>query len=545
MTDASQAERLLVAVACASNRSIAGSSWDGALFGAQDEADLPAGGGIAASELGLDASERIVSREVVDALAAWGVRIAEPGERADFTLDEVDAILRDPPARRSGQARVVYARAYMPCIRALAAQYGKDGADGQGADGGGGEGAELGRGAVAGGDGAGVEQGADAGGRGLFAGVRIGCWLIIEPKTAVLLHYLREMGAEVALACGSTSVDADVLDALRAAGIRVYADADGTQEGDRANALRLLDEHAPEILLDDGAALSRLAFLERPALARSLRGICEETTSGVAALEAMEADGTLLVPAVAVNDAAAKTRFDNAHGTGETVLANVVKLVGSLAGQRVLVSGYGPVGRGLAKRCRAAAGTVEISEVSPVAALEAMHDGFRVRPAAEAAAEADLILSASGVRGTVGLPVLRAAKPDAVVAVAGGTWQEVSLADALAEPDAAWDDTDKDRCVLTLGAKHLTVLSGGHGVNYTSGGGNSIETMDLSFAAQLEGLAWLLRDGSGLPAGVHRLPAEVSERIVALKLASSAVRVDAQEAPYDWRLTKLGTGSEE
>jgi adenosylhomocysteinase len=505
MAGRAEIEQLLVAVARASNRSLAASSWDPAIFygGGHGEYEGECGGGGNGEDV-FDGLVSSVSYQTRAMLSAWGIRLAEDGEAPDFSLSDVADILQDPPAKKSARERIEYARSYMPCVAALREEY---------MPGGGGEFA------------------------GFFDGVRIAAGFIIEPKTAVAILTLKELGASVSLYGNASSADQTIVDALKAAGVRVYADAGNTSEQDLACALEAVDELDPEILMDDGAGLSRLLYKERKVLADRLTGICEETTSGVTALEAMALDGTLTVPAIAVNDAAVKTFFDNLHGTGETVLAALVALTGSACGKRVLVCGYGRVGEGLARRLRGTGAFVTISETDPVSALRALHDGYDVMPAEDAAAYSDIIISASGVRHTIGLNVLAAAPDNAIIATAGGTPGEIALDDAIQTPGAKWDDKDKDRCILTLEGKELTVLSQGHGINYTSGDGNAVETMDLSFAAQISALAYLLKNKGKLSAGVHRMPKDIAEHIAAVKLTALHKKINPANEPYDWRLT--------
>jgi adenosylhomocysteinase len=497
MPGRAEAEQLIVAVARASNRSLAASSWDPAIFSGNGDI---AGDGV---EI-FDGFVSSVSYQMRAMLSAWGIRLAEDGDEPDFSLKGVAEILSDPPAKRSAAERIAYAKGHMPCVAVLKEEY---------MPGGSGEFA------------------------GLFEGVRIAAGFIIEPKTAVCILTLRELGASVSLYGNASSTDQAVTGELKAAGACVYADADNTPEQDIKCALLAVDELDPEIIMDDGAVLTRLIYKERKQLAGRLTGICEETTSGVRALEAMALDGTLTVPAIAVNDAPVKTLFDNLHGTGETVLATLIALTGSILGKRILICGYGRVGEGLARRARSTGAFVTIAETNSVSALRALHDGFEVMPAADAAAYSDVILSASGVRHTIGLDVLDAAQDNAIIAVAGGTLNEIALDGALAAPDSKWNDDDKDRCVLTYGGKELTVLSQGHGINYTSGDGNSIETMDLSFAAQISALAYLIKNKGRLSAGVHRMPEDIADKIASVKLNALHRRIDTANEPYDWHLT--------
>jgi adenosylhomocysteinase len=435
------------------------------------------------------------------ALRAWGVRQAASGEEADFDPLRPAGIFRG----RSAAERIAWARAHMPCVTALAGAYESEGG-------------------------------------GIFSGLRIAVNLIVEPKTAVFLLALKQLGAALYVYCGESSVDEAVALELKAAGMNVYA---GSGSEDEACALCALDESGPGLILDDGAGLSRLLYMERPGLIGGLFGISEETTSGVTALRAMEREGVLATPAVAVNDTKIKTLFDNLHGTGETVAAALMRLTGeSPAGRDVVVAGYGPVGAGLCKRLSALGAQVTVAEVSPVAALRALHDGFRVAPLAAACGTADWILSASGVRHTISPAALLAAKDGAVVASAGGSLEEIACEQAVRELGADFDISDPDLCRLTLGGKTLRVLSSGHGINYTSGGGNPIEIMDLSFAGQFASLAYLIENRGALPPAVLQLPDRISEDIARIKLASKRVEIDDAPPSGEWRRTRFAAARE-
>lgn len=180
-----------------------------------------------------------------------------------------------------------------------------------------------------------------------FSGIRIAVCLILEPKTAILLRKLKAAGAIVGVYCGPDSTDPRVAEQLRREGITVESSRDWTAEQAHEAALHLLDEIQPDIIIDDGASFARLASLERPELTANLIGVAEETTSGVRAFQQMQEAGALTYPVVAVNDSVLKTGFDNAHGTGETCVTTMQRILGEHAfdGKNVTVIGYGPVGQ--------------------------------------------------------------------------------------------------------------------------------------------------------------------------------------------------------
>lgn len=367
-------------------------------------------------------------------------------------------------------------------------------------------------------------------------GVRIAACLILEPKTAVLLRLLKKAGAQVGVYCGPSSTDQRVADQLKKEGIIVEADSQWTNEEAHEAALRLLDELHPDVIIDDGASFARLAALERPQLIANLRGVAEETTSGVRAFQAMQDAHALTFPVIAVNDSQLKTGFDNSHGTGETCVTTLQTLLGSdcFAGQNVTVVGYGPVGRGFAVRARALGAHVSVCDVDPVAALKAAFDGFAAVEISSVLPTTDMLVSATGVRHTVTVEHLRAMKNNAIVTVIGGIANEIAL------DDLGFTLTHRPVEQLKISTTQtLRLISDGDGVNYTAGGGNPIEIMDLSFAVQLSAVHALLT--SSFTPGLHRLGADADQRIARLALAARGFSASSavKDNGYNWTLTRF------
>lgn len=375
-------------------------------------------------------------------------------------------------------------------------------------------------------------------------GLRIAVCLVLEPKTSVLLQELKRAGAEVGVFAPAAEVDPRVADELARRDVMVEACATWTSEQDHAGALCLLDHLRPNLIVDDGGSFARLCKLERPELSAQLIGVAEETTSGVRAFAAMEAAQELPWPVVAVNDSRLKTCFDNRHGTGETCVTSIQALFGwhCFAGVEVVVIGYGPVGEGFARRIRTLGADVCIVDGDPAAALRARFDGFKVADIAEAFACADVVVSATGVRHTVSIEEMKLLRGGTTLAVIGGIAHELAL-DELPTDALRGADTDAIRELQVPGGPTLRLLANGDGVNYTAGGGNPIEVMDLSLAVQVAAIAYLVEHKGELPAKLLRLGKDDESLIAQLALAArgASARQVGQKSDTvpDWRLTRF------
>ncbi|MFJ3322234.1 adenosylhomocysteinase [Curtobacterium sp. NPDC086286] len=449
------------------------------------EADRPRG----ATLVVVDAGRHLPA---VDEDAFGPVTIAHPGVLAvPMTSDDVFLVStgRDPEDDPAAEARLRWARRSMPVSRAVAAEL-RDG--------------------------------------GLLRGTRIGVAMFLEPKTAVLSLLLRDAGAEVVVYAHADETDDAVADALRAAGLTVYASSAASLPEQRALALAMLDTR-PHILLDDGSHVIRLAHQERPDLVPTMLGAAEETTSGLRPLRTMAARGELGIPVVAVNDARTKTFFDNRYGTGQSTVFAVLDLLDRLPsgthrvvpGGAAVVAGFGHVGEGVALVLTALGLRVTVAETDPVRALQALFAGYAVAPLAEAVQDADLVMSATGVADTVDLRALRSCADGAVVAVAGGVDHEVALDDARAAGAERVPVGPKaERLVFSGADGGPIVLDGGGCINITAAEGNPIEIMDLSFAAQLGAVRMLLERGDELDRAVVPIDPAVDEATARAALAA-------------------------
>lgn len=373
---------------------------------------------------------------------------------------------------------------------------------------------------------------------GLLRGIRVAVSDVLEPKTANVALFLAEAGAEVAVTCAGRNTDDAVAAALVHAGIPVFAFREAGPAEDRENVRALLDWR-PDVIVDDGSATIRLAHTERPDLVGDLIGATEQTTSGVRPLREMHRRGELRTPVIAANDARTKSLFDNAHGTGQAVVLAVADLLGEpLAGQEVVIAGFGRVGSGIARAASALGARVTVSEVDPVAALQAVFSGYAVEPLAVAAAHADVLISATGIARTVTLEHLERLPEGAAVAVGGGVGQEIALEDAAA---AGATETRRTGAVSTLrlpAGSHVRILDDGNCINVSAAEGNPIQIMDLSFGVQLAAVEHLVRHRGELEAAVHILPAAADDRVAAHALASFGGALDV---PSDAQLDFLAS----
>lgn len=369
---------------------------------------------------------------------------------------------------------------------------------------------------------------------GALADLRIGIALVLEPKTACLVEAIAATGAEVAVLGSPNSTKPAVVAALRAAGIQVFAEAGAS----RARMAELRDgflDTRPQLLADDGAVNARRLHNERRDALDALRGVAEETTSGVRPLRVMHAEGRLEVPCVAVNDARTKSLFDNIHGTGQSVVMAVLDATNmQLQGKVVVVVGYGRVGRGIAATASGLGARVTVTEIDPVAALEAYHDGYSVAPIDTAVTEADFVITASGIGYSLTADHVARMRDGTVIAVGGAGPPEFDPFHSD-RPEAqrsigTWGELVRPhvRELITPADTTVFVISDTYCANTSAGEGNPIEIMDLSLALQLRALDWLAR--TDLAPGVYDLPREIDDAVALSQLRAGGITIDQPTA---------------
>ena len=317
-------------------------------------------------------------------------------------------------------------------------------------------------------------------------GLHVGVGLVLEPKTANLALALQAAGAQVSLYCPARSTTPSVALALQDAGLPVFADPDGDDRKDEELARAFL-RTGPDILLDDGASLIRLAHREFPDLVSAMLGAAEETTSGVRPLRVMHEAGELALPVIAVNDARTKYLFDNVYGTGQSCVMALLDVTNlQLAGRTVVVVGFGPVGQGVAGHAAALGARVIVSEVDAIRGLQAMHEGYGVQCLADAAQAAEVVFAATGIAGAVTADHLARMRDGVILCTAGGGSFELPMhyLDSLVTATEVRQAVTE--YVLPTGHT-LLVISEGDCLNCAASEGNPIEVMDLSLS--LQGLA--------------------------------------------------------
>ena len=358
-------------------------------------------------------------------------------------------------------------------------------------------------------------------------GLRVSCCLHVTTETGQLAETLRSGGADVSI-CASNplSTQDDVAAALAARGFKVYARRGENRQTYYKHILAVLNSK-PHLTMDDGADLVSTIHQRFRALADSMVGSTEETTTGVIRLKALASQGKMLFPVVAVNDSQTKFMFDNRYGTGQSTLDGVLRATNILlAGSVVVVCGYGWCGRGVGMRARGMGAQVIVTEVDPVKALEAVMDGFEVMPLAKAAPQGDLFITVTGDIHVIGASTFRRMKDGAIVCNSGHFNVEIDL-EALKKMSRAYREI-KPNVVeyVQKNGKRIMVLSEGRLVNLSCAEGHPAQVMDMSFANQALSAEWLVEHRGRLEPKVYRLPEEIDGQIASLKLKSRGVSYD-------------------
>ncbi|MBX5445612.1 adenosylhomocysteinase [Sphaerobacter sp.] len=359
-------------------------------------------------------------------------------------------------------------------------------------------------------------------------GVRIVACVHVTTETANLAYTLRAGGAEAAI-CASNplSTQDDVAAALAADGFRVYAIKGEDNETYYRHIHQALDLR-PHIVIDDGADVVTTIHRDRRELIPEMYGSTEETTTGVIRLRAMERDGVLAFPVIAVNDADTKHFFDNRYGTGQSTLDGIIRATNILlAGKTVVVAGYGWCGKGIAMRARGMGAKVIVTEVNPIRALEAVMDGYRVMPMVEAAPEGDIFITATGNINVIDRQHFEAMKDGAMLANAGHFNAEINL---TMLDDIAVEGREVLRPYVEeyrlSGGKRIIVLGEGRLINLVAAEGHPASVMDMSFANQALSAAYLVREAGRLEKRVYQVPEEIDVEVARLKLKAMGIAID-------------------
>ncbi len=362
-----------------------------------------------------------------------------------------------------------------------------------------------------------------------LAGVTVAACLHITTETANLLRTLKAGGAEViATASNPLSTQDDVAATLvKHEGIRTYAIRGEDSATYYSHIDLALDAH-PMVTMDDGCDLVSRLHSERPDQISSVIAGTEETTTGVIRLRAMAAQGTLGYPVVAVNDANTKHMFDNRYGTGQSTLDGIIRATNVLlAGSVIVVAGYGFCGKGVASRARGMGAQVIVTEIDPLAALEAVMDGFAVMPMAQAAPRGDIFITVTGNRDVLRMEHFPLMKDGAILANSGHFDVEIDVA-ALRKASGSEGHREVRPLVeeYLVEGRRILVVAEGRLVNLSAAEGHPASVMDMSFANQALSVEWLVVNRGTLSPAVINVPADIDEKVASLKLASMGSEVD-------------------
>ena len=361
-----------------------------------------------------------------------------------------------------------------------------------------------------------------------FRGLRISACLHVTPETANLMRVIKAGGAEVVLCASNPLSTQDPVAAalVGAYGISVYA-INGEDDDTYYRHIMAAVDHRPQLTMDDGADLIGVIHSTRRELLDSLIAGTEETTTGVLRLRAMEAEGVLGVPIIAVNEAQSKHLFDNRYGTGQSAIDGILRATNVLlAGSTFVVIGYGWCGRGVAERARGMGANVIVLEVDPLRALQAAMDGFRVMTAEQAAPLGDIFCTATGGKQVLRGEHFEQMKDGALIANAGHFNVEIDLP-ALREHATS---TSKPRpfveeFVLQNG-RRLNLLADGRLINLVAAEGHPAAVMDMSFANQALSVEYAVKQAGTLENRVYVVPPEIDVEVARLKLSSLGIAID-------------------
>lgn len=375
-----------------------------------------------------------------------------------------------------------------------------------------------------------------------FEGIKISLSVHLEAKTAYLCLVLAAGGADMSVTGSNVlSTQDDVVAALADSGLKVFAYHGATPE-EYERHIEMCLSHKPNIIIDDGADLVSFLHEKRPDLMEEVWGGCEETTTGVIRLKAMEKQGVLKFPMVAVNDADCKHLFDNRYGTGQSTWDSIMRNTNLIiASKTVVVVGYGWCSRGIAMRASSLGAQVIVTEIDPVKAIEARMDGFSVMTMAKAAPLGDIFVTATGCCKTITTEHMMTMKDGAILSNAGHFNCEIDMA---ALEDFAVEKKERRNNIMGYklpNGKWVNVIGEGRLVNIAAADGHPAEIMDLSFAVQAMSANYIRENYKTLENKVIDVSGEIDDIIARRKLAAWGIEIDtltAEQAEYldSWQI---------
>ncbi|MDR3364423.1 MAG: adenosylhomocysteinase [Clostridiales Family XIII bacterium] len=416
--------------------------------------------------------------------------------------------IKDIALAASGERKIAWVREHMPLLRALEEKY-----------------ADLPQ------------------GRRPLDGVRLSLSIHMEAKTAYLCRVLAWAGAAVsAMGCNVLSTQDDVAAALakgrtaaqgkrdhggRAiSGISVFA-VHGESQKSYAKHVEMCLAQKPNIVIDDGGDLVGMLHTKRRDLAAEVWGGGEETTTGVIRLKALESEGKLMFPMLAVNDARCKHLFDNRYGTGQSVWDSILRNTNLIiASKAVVVAGYGWCGRGIAMRAAALGASVIVTEIDPVKAMEARMDGYAVMKMSGAAPLGDIFITATGCKDVITLEHMALMKDGAILGNAGHFNVEVDVTALAEKAEARYGARANIETFALPGGKRVNIIAEGRLLNIAAADGHPAEIMDISFAVQFYAALYVAKNHASLERRVYDVSDEIDEIVSRARLAAWGVSID-------------------
>lgn len=363
-----------------------------------------------------------------------------------------------------------------------------------------------------------------------FAGKKVALSVHLEAKTAYLCKVLAAGGAEMYVTGSNPlSTQDDVAAALVHDGLNVFAWYNATDEEYHAHISKVI-EAGPNVIIDDGGDLVNLIHNEHPELIPNVLGGCEETTTGIIRLLAMDKDRALKFPMVLVNDADCKHLFDNRYGTGQSVWDGINRTTNLIvAGKNVVVAGYGWCGKGVAMRAKGLGAKVIVTEIDPIKAMEAVMDGFRVMPMREAAKIGDFFVTVTGCADVIGEEAFNNMKDGAICCNAGHFDVEVNMAKLREIAQSSYLARNNIIGYKLKNGNTIFVIAEGRLVNLAAGDGHPAEIMDMSFAIQALSAEYIAKNAEKLKAADHmtvNVPKEIDRKVAERKLNAWGFEID-------------------
>jgi adenosylhomocysteinase len=379
--------------------------------------------------------------------------------------------------------------------------------------------------------------------RDVLRGVRIAVDLPIEPKTALMCLMFKRAGAEVVVGTDPLYIHTDVAGALARHGVIVKSLNHESGDGRHENLVSVL-ETGPHVILDGSGNLGALAHSAHPEVFETLRGVSEETTTGVRRYRRLHANGLLKIPVFAANDARMKHLFDNRYGTGQSGLTSLLSITNlMLPGKRILIVGYGWVGKGLARFASAFGARILVTEVDPVRGVEALADGHVVLPLADAVTEADVVITASGTPGAFTWEHISRLKDGAILENVGGSELEIDVSALIAHAAKCHAVRPFIEEFTLRDGRRINLLGGGKVAFNVSAAaeGHPIEIMDLTFSIQALCVLHMALHGADMPPAVYPVPSDFDDKVARAKLACAGMAVDdltqtQRDALSEWDL---------